>query len=303
MTEANHVPVELPKGDVPGDNVSVHPVQIENAKKIFQKMKEDMPSHGKEKLVISVYGGSGSGKSGTASLLTWLFREQGIGAYLMSGDNYPLRMPKYNDAERVNIYRRSAIHGLIEAGEYTEEHFALVQKWQQEFDDANPLHVTEHPWFAAYRNAGAKGLKGYLGTDAEQDYEEINSILEAFKNGAGAIWLKRLGREDAGLWYEKVDFSDIQVVILEWTHGNSAYLKNVDYPIYLHSTPEETLQYRMLRNRDNHIDNPFTTMVLEIEQNLLYSQADHAKLIVTKSGEFLTVEELQDLMKKGEADE
>ena len=59
------------------------------------------------------------------------------------------------------------------------------------------------------------------------------------------------------------------MLLVEWTHSNSDYYSGVDIPIYLDSTPQETLQYRLERNRDQWIDNPFTMMVLDIEQKML----------------------------------
>jgi len=65
----------------------------------------------------------------------------------------------------------------------------------------------------------------------------------------------------------------------------------VDIPVYLHSTPQETLEHRRLRARDGAPDSPFTAMVLEIEQQLLQSQAHKARIIVSKRGELLTWEQ------------
>ena len=60
----------------------------------------------------------------------------------------------------------------------------------------------------------------------------------------------------------KADFSNKDIMILEWTHANSDFVKGVDIPIFLESTVEETLEYRLQRNRDTHIDSPFLMMVL-----------------------------------------
>jgi hypothetical protein len=108
--------------------------------------------------------------------------------------------------------------------------------------------------------------------------------------------LKRMGREETELWYDDVDFSNINVLIIEWTHGNSDGYQGVDIPILLNSTPQETLEHRRSRNRDGKTDSPFTTMVLEIEQELLVSQAAKAKLIISKSGELLSYDEYRLLM-------
>ena len=105
-----------------------------------------------------------------------------------------------------------------------------------------------------------------------------------------------MGRKKEELWFENVDFSNCQVLILEWTHGNSDHLTQVDIPILLNSTPQETLEHRRKRNRDKGVDSPFTTMVLELEQQQLVRQAHKAKIIVAKSGNLMTYEEFCDLM-------
>ena len=120
--------------------------------------------------------------------------------------------------------------------------------------------------------------------------------LSAFKAGAQKLWLKRMGRTEDARWYDEVDFSDVSVLVIEWTHGNSDLLQGVDIPVLLNSTPEETRAHRRARGRDGKTDSPFTTMVLEIEQKELDSCAHKAKIIVSKSGELLRYEEYRALM-------
>ena len=93
-----------------------------------------------------------------------------------------------------------------------------------------------------------------------------------------------MGREPSELWYDEVDFSKINVLVVEWTHGNNDNLQGIDFPVFLSSTPAETLAHRRARNRDGAVDSEFTTLVLNIEQKLLESQASRAKMIVTKQG-------------------
>ena len=135
-----------------------------------------------------------------------------------------------------------------------------------------------------------------MGTSNEIDFTELNGIISQFKNGGMKIFLKRMGREDTELWYEQVDFTGKNVMVIEWTHGNNHNLQGVDIPILLNSTPEETLEHRRARNRDGGTDSPFTAMVLSIEQELLVSQASKAKLIVSGKGEFLSYNNLLDVM-------
>ena len=284
-------------GDMPGDKVSIDDTHIAKAKTIFVELLDKVKQLNKEKIVISVCGGSGVGKSETASLLSYFFKSMGIGSYTLSGDNYPRRIPMYNDGERLHIFRESAIRGMIKDGTYTKERFDIIHKFQEENMDANKANVENYPWYESYIKNGSEGLAGYLGTDNEIDFKQIESIVKEFKDGKSKIYLKRMGRDAAALWYDEVDFSEINILIIEWTHGNSKNYNGVDIPILLNSTPAETLEHRRLRNRDGGIDSPFTTLVLELEQNLLIRDAHKAKIILSKAGKILSYESYLDLMK------
>ena len=284
-------------GDMPGDKVSIDETHIAKAKTIFVRLLDEVKKLKQEKIVISVCGGSGVGKSETASLLSYFFKSMGIGSYTLSGDNYPRRIPMYNDGERLHIFRESAIRGMIKDGTYTKERFDIIHKFQEENMDANKANVENYPWYESYIKNGSEGLADYLGTDNEIDFKQIESIVKEFKDGKSKIYLKRMGRDAAALWYDEVDFSEINILIIEWTHGNSKNYNGVDIPILLNSTPAETLEHRRLRNRDGGIDSPFTTLVLELEQNLLIRDAHKAKIILSKAGEILSYESYLDLMK------
>jgi alpha-galactosidase len=290
----------IPKGDMPGDKVRIDPKHILKAQVIFPKLLDllipVLDENPFQRAVIVVCGGSGVGKSEIASLISWYLNRIGLGSYTLSGDNYPHRIPKYNDAERLRIFRKSGIDGLISHGQYIEGRQAILKEIQESGNDSNPEYVNRYPWLSFYQNAGRNGLKNYLGTKNEIDFKELTGIISRFKNGESRIFLKRMGREETELWYDSVDFSDKNVMIIEWTHGNNHNLQGVDIPILLNSTPRETLEHRRSRNRDGATDSPFTTMVLEIEQDMLISQAPKAKLILSKNGEIMTYKDFVRLM-------
>lgn len=106
--------------------------------------------------------------------------------YVLTGDNYPHRIPMRNDEERLNVYNES----------------------------------------------GEDGLRGYLGTPKEIDFDRINKELSEFKEGKDIIEIKHMGRQDGDISYDETDFTGIKVLILEWTHGGSEYLKGVDIPVF-----------------------------------------------------------------------
>ncbi|MBR4461993.1 MAG: hypothetical protein IKS51_05390 [Erysipelotrichaceae bacterium] len=289
--EAPSLREDMPHGDMPGDKIKIGEEHIDKATKIFPRLLEILKEYeDRDKVVLSVFGGSGVGKSEIASLLAYYLNDSGINAYVLSGDNYPRRIPLYNDAERLSIFRSEGLKGLVASGAYTPEvQKTLDELWANE-TDPDPAKAEEYPWLSVYQKAGRDALSGYLGTPKEQDYEQLNAILDAFKKGQEKICLKRMGRSEEERWYDVVDFSDTDVLIIEWTHGGNKDLHGVDIPILLNSTPEETREHRRLRARDGKTDSAFTTMVLEIEQAELMERAKTAKIILSKGGDFLDPE-------------
>ena len=281
----------MPTGDMPGDKVQITERHVAKAQVIFSELWELLqplitagPHH---RAVVAVHGGSGVGKSEIGSLLAYYLNDRGIGAYIMSGDNYPHRVPRVNDAERLRIFRMGGLHGLVDRGVYDDDVRDALADLQAREVDADRGEIEHHPWLATYQKAGRTALAGYLGTQDESDFDEVNRILAAFRDGARELQLKRMGRTERDVFYETVEMSDTQVVILEWTHGNNENITGVDIPILLNSTPEETLAHRRSRARDEATDSPFTTTVLELEQQLLHAQAGRARIIVSKSGELI----------------
>lgn len=294
------LPNEIVQGDMPGDKIQIDSGHMSKANVIFPKLLDELSAvlvqNPHRRAVISVCGGSGVGKSETASLLSFYLQQIGIGSYTLSGDNYPHRIPRDNDIERVRIFRRGGIRGLITSGQCTQANQETLRTLQLEDHDADPALCAMHPWLEVYQQEGRKALSGYLGTTHEIDFNEVTSIVSQFKNGAEHIFLKRMGRAATDLWYDDVDFSAASVLLIEWTHGNSDRFQGVDIPILLNSTPKETLEHRKSRQRDGGVDSPFTTMVLELEQKMLVAQAEKAKIIITKNGDILPYSEYRLLM-------
>ena len=95
--------------------------QIKNAERLFPLIRKKTEERKEKKTVISVSGGSGVGKTGMAFLLQNMFEKQGKKSLIISGDNYPHRIPMYNDAERIARFRMSGLNGLITERLYTDE--------------------------------------------------------------------------------------------------------------------------------------------------------------------------------------
>ena len=281
------VPADIPHGDMPGDKICIGEEHVRKASVIFPELLRCLRETGRAKAVVAVFGGSGVGKSEIASVLAWFLRCAGVGSYVMSGDNYPRRIPLYNDAERLSTFRAAGLRALVNSGDYSDAVQAELSALWASGADADPAQAAARPWLGTYQAAGREALAGYLGTANEQNYDEVNAILGMFRAGASPVWLKRMGRTEDERWYSAVDFSGVDVLLLEWTHGGNPALTGVDIPILLYSTPEETRAHRRARARDGNTDSPFTTMVLEIEQAELERAAADAKIMISKSGELM----------------
>ncbi|MBO5522193.1 MAG: alpha-galactosidase [Roseburia sp.] len=135
-----------------------------------------------------------------------------------------------------------------------------------------------------YEERGIAGLTEYLGTPEEIAFDEVNKVIAEFKAGKTSVPLRIMGREEGDVRYEAADFQDIPVLLVEWTHGGSEFLTGVDLSVYIDSTPEETLQKRIRRNRDENAASELIGTVLEIEQKKLLEQAKKAKIVIGRDG-------------------
>lgn len=288
------------KPDMPGDKVLITEDHIQKAQKLFDRLitinqeettKEvtnkanntiETEETTTKKTVVSICGPSGVGKSEIALVLGAMLTNSGHKAYVVSGDNYPHLIPKLNDARRFSIYQDAGTRAL--KGMNKREKLTFLQN---EAIDSDPKILKDYPWLEAYQKEGKVALKNYLGTKEEQDFDYINEVLNDFKSNKDKVYLKHMGRTETELWYDELDVSDVEFLILEWTHGNSASLNFIDQRIFLFCTPEETLEHRRKRARDNKVDSSFTSLVLSIEQDLLLSQSSNANIILDKQGNFI----------------
>lgn len=260
--------------------------QIRNAERLFPLILEKTEERKEKKTIISVSGGSGVGKTGMAFLLQNMFEKQGKKSLIISGDNYPHRIPMYNDAERIARFRMSGLNGLITERLYTDEVKEKLLELQKAGRDAEEQEDMQ--WLSIYQKYGDKALTDYLGTDQELDYEAVSNLLMQFHGGTSQLLLRHMGRTPDDIWYDRMDVSDTDILILEWTHGNSACLQGVDVSVVLISTPEETLENRKKRNRDTAIDSPFVARVLSIEQKKINDGLDRADIIQDMHGRIYT---------------
>lgn len=260
--------------------------QIRNAERLFPLIQKKTEERKEKKTVISISGGSGVGKTGMAFLLQNMFEKQGKKTLIISGDNYPHRIPMYNDAERIARFRMAGLNGLIAEKLYTDEVKEKLLELQRAGRDAEEQEDMQ--WLSMYQKYGDKALTDYLGTGQELDYEAVSNLLMQFHGETSQLLLRHMGRTPDDIWYDRRDVSDTDILILEWTHGNSTYLQGVDISVVLISTPEETLENRKKRNRDTAIDSPFVARVLRIEQKKINDGLKRADIIQDMHGRIYT---------------
>ena len=171
-------PNSIPTGDMPGDKVHITDWHLAAAATLYPALREQLdPVLAAGRAVVAVYGGSGVGKSELGSLLGHALNADGIGAYILSGDNYPRRIPSVNDAERLRVFRHAGARGLVDAGAYDASVRDALSSLQAAGTDADPAAAAEHPWLPTYLGAGSRALAAYLGTPNEIDFAEVNAII------------------------------------------------------------------------------------------------------------------------------
>lgn len=132
------------------------------------------------------------------------------------------------------------------------------------------------------------GLREFLGTDKEIDFQRLNEIIKDFKAGKEMLSLRFIDNPNNIIKHDKklLGFSDIEVIIIEGTW--SMNIDNCDKKVFLENDYEATMAHRKRRGRD-----PLTAFgekVLAIEQEKierLHAQADY---IVKPSGHVIEVD-------------
>ena len=292
LSKENGIFQEIPGGDMPGDSINISEQAIQAAERLFplitKNLAETVEKNPYGRTVISVSGGSGSGKTCLSALTAFYLNKCGIGTRIISGDNYVHRIPVENDAERLRIFRHNGIKAMVEHGLFDNEIFERLQSYQREQNEKGHASDIDEPWFQTYIEGGKAALNQHLGSSSEQNFEMLNDIISAFKDGAKELWLRRMGRDNTALWYEKADMTDINVLILEWTHGLSKHLAGIDRRVFIHTTPEETYASRIGRSRDENAKTDFIQAVIAIEQEQLTKLIPTADIIINRAGEPLS---------------
>lgn len=125
------MPIAFPKAEYESYQIAL--TEVELAKNLYKVIKKNIGTQDK-RTVISIFGGSGCGKTTFSNIISEYFLNDGIGCYVLAGDNYPRRIPKRNDEERMKIYQEHGIDGLTEyLGTPNEIEFDKVNKVIEDF--------------------------------------------------------------------------------------------------------------------------------------------------------------------------
>ncbi len=180
----------VPTGDMPGDKVQITQDHVAKAQHHLPgavapagagPRRLPAPSRRRRRPC----GGSGVGKSETGSLLAYCLNAHGVGAYVLTGDNYPRRIPSDNDAERLRTFRVGGTRAWSPAGWPPTTSAPRWPSCRRRTADADPKQVAADPWLAAYQKAGREGA-GRLPRHVRTRSTSTRSaaILAAFHDGA-----------------------------------------------------------------------------------------------------------------------
>ena len=135
---------------------------------------------------------------------------------------------------------------------------------------------------ALHEKDGKQALEGYLGTQEEADYNRLNKLIADFKGNEKRLDLRIMDAKDSHVHQDphSVDFSEIQVIVLEgtWSH----LVVGSDVKVFLETDFEKTLAHRKTRARDPIT--PFGEIVLKIEQGKLDKLKEKADIVIDTEG-------------------
>ena len=80
----------------------------------IQKLLPEVLERNQGRAILSLYGGSGAGKTWISKELAEYLEAEGFHVFVLSGDYYPYRVPKQNDEERRRVYECGGRKGLEE---------------------------------------------------------------------------------------------------------------------------------------------------------------------------------------------
>ena len=125
------LPLPFPRTEYEAYQIAL--TEVELGRELYETIKKQISTHDK-RIVISIFGGSGCGKTTLSTIISQFFQNDGTGCYVLSGDHYPKRIPMHNDEERQRIFNEKGTEGLVEyLGTPNEIEFDAVNQVIEEF--------------------------------------------------------------------------------------------------------------------------------------------------------------------------
>jgi len=107
-----NLPDNILSGDMPRDKPVLSKELKKKAQRIFGHLSSYLDRTNKAKLIITVFGGSGSGKTALATYLAHCLSVNDIACRVLAGDNYPHLIPQQNDQRRREVYEEYGASAL-----------------------------------------------------------------------------------------------------------------------------------------------------------------------------------------------
>ena len=120
----------------------------------------------------------------------------------------------------------------------------------------------------------------WLGPHNEVNMKLLDDNLKSAIYGADIIEIPHIEYDTNMETIEKINISDIKVIIAEGTY--TTLLKNIDTRIFIDADYNDTLVYRKLRNRGNEVNDPFIENILETEHKIIAGHKYLADYIISK---------------------
>jgi uridine kinase len=129
-------------------------------------------------------------------------------------------------------------------------------------------------------DAKRKSDSTWLGPHKEVNLQLLDDTIVSAKNGDEYIDIKHIDYYANVESTDSVSMIDIRVIIVEGTY--TMLLKHVDTRIFIVADYNDTLQYRIKRNRGDEVWDPFVENILETEHKIIAGHRFLADFIISK---------------------
>ena len=128
----------------------------------------------------------------------------------------------------------------------------------------------------------------WLGPHVEIRFDLLEGNLVEALAGADQIRKPLVDYHANQIEEEKIDLTDVKVVIVEGTY--TSLLKHVDTRIFIARNRVDTLEHRKKRNRGEEVGDPFIENVLKTEHKIIAGHRQLADFVITKDYDVIAVD-------------